>query len=89
MRAAVERRSATPLAWLASRPRWLPLLVVLALLLGTAVLPPAAAVLCLVALLALAGWLSYLSWPVLTPGGRGARLAVLAMVAALVASRLP
>ncbi|MDP9433926.1 MAG: hypothetical protein M3P93_01480, partial [Actinomycetota bacterium] len=83
LRAAVEQRSAVPLAWLSLRPRWVPLVVVLALLLGAGLLPPAAGLACLVLVLGLVGWLTYLSWPVLGPGARAARLAVVAMVVAL------
>ena len=77
LRRAVEQRSAAPLAWLASRPRWVPFVLVVALLLGGLFAPPALGVALLVLLLLLVGWLSYLSWPQVTGGGRLARLAVL------------
>jgi hypothetical protein len=75
----VERRSAAPLAWLATRPRWMPFLVVLVLLLGGLFGPPALGVPLLVVLAALLAWLTYLAWPRLPAGGRLARLAVLVL----------
>ena len=87
LRRAVEQRSAAPLAWLATRPRWLPFLLVLALLLGGLFAPPALGVALLVVLLLLLSWLTFLSWPRLATGGRLARLAVLALVLVVVAQR--
>lgn len=80
LRRTVERRSAAPLAWLAARPRWVPFLVVLALLLGGLFAPSAVGAALLVLLALLLGWLTYLSWPRLPPGGRLARLAILGLV---------
>ncbi|MFL6130878.1 MAG: DUF6703 family protein [Mycobacteriales bacterium] len=80
LRRAVEQRSAAPLAWLATRPRWIPFVLVLALLVGGLFAPPAVGVVLLAVLLLLLGWLSYLSWPRLAGGGRVVRLAVLALV---------
>lgn len=88
LRRAVERRSAAPLAWLATRPRWLPFLVVLALLIGGLFAPPAVGLVLMVVLALLLGWLTYLAWPRLPPGGRLARLAVLALVLVAAAGRL-
>lgn len=87
LRRAVEQRSAAPLAWLATRPRWVPFLLVIALLLGGLFAPPAPGVALLVLLLLLIGWLSYLAWPQLTGGGRLARLAVLALLVLAVVQR--
>lgn len=87
LRRAVERRSAAPLAWLATRPRWVPFLVVLALLLGGLFAPPPVGLVLLVVLALLLGWLSYLAWPRLPPGGRLARLAVLALVLVVAVQR--
>lgn len=87
LRRAVERRSAVPLAWLATRPRWLPFLVVLALLLGGLFAPPAVGVALLVVLAVLLGWLAYLAWPRLPGGGRFARVAVLALVVVAIVQR--
>ncbi len=86
-RRAVEQRSGVPLAWLATRPRWLPFLVVLALLLGGLFAPPVVGVVLLVLLALPLGWLTYLAWPQLPPGGRVARLAVLVLVLAAAVER--
>jgi len=83
----VEQRSAAPLAWLATRPRWIPFLLVLALLVGGLFAPPALGVPLLAVLLLLLGWLTFLSWPRLTPGARLARLGVLALVVVAVVER--
>jgi hypothetical protein len=88
LRRTVEERSAAPLAWLATRPRWIPFLLVLALLVGGLFAPPALGVPLLAVLLLLLGWLTYLSWPRLPPGGRLARLAVLALVLVTVVKRV-
>lgn len=88
LRRAVEQRTAIPLAWLATRPRWLPFLVVLALLVGGLFAPPALGVALLGVLLLLLGWLTFLSWPRLPAGGRLARVAVLALVVLAVVQRV-
>jgi uncharacterized protein DUF6703 len=87
LRRAVERRSAAPLAWLATRPRWALFLVLLGLLLGGLFAPPAVGLGLLVVLALLLGWLTYLAWPRLPPGGRLARLAVLALVLVVAVQR--
>ena len=87
LRRAVEQRSAIPLAWLATRPRWVPFALVLALLLGGLFAPPALGIALLVLLMLLIGWLSYLAWPRLPGGGRLARLAVLALLVLAVVQR--
>ena len=68
---------------LSRQQRWLLPLVSALLLGGVVFLPPVAALACLLLLLALVGWLSYLSWPVVGAGGRAVRLASLAVVVAL------
>jgi hypothetical protein len=87
LRRAVEQRSAAPLAWLATRPRWVPFVLVLALLLGGLFAPVALGVALLAVLLLLLGWLTYLAWPRLPQGGRLVRLAVLALVVLAVVQR--
>ena len=86
LRRAVEQRSAAPLAWLATRPRWIPSCSCWRCW-SVAVAPPAAGVLLLAALLLLLGWLTFLSWPRLTPGARLARAGVLALVLVAVVAR--
>ena len=80
LRRAIEQRSAAPLAWLATRPRWVPFLGVLVLLVGGLFTPPPIGPVLLVLVLLLLGWLTYLAWPRLSQGGRLTRLAVLALV---------
>jgi hypothetical protein len=88
LRRAVERRSAAPLTWLSTRPRWLPFLLVLALLLGGLFAPPAIAVVLLLALALLVAWLTYLAWPKLEPTGRLSRLLVLVLVGYVLVTRV-
>jgi hypothetical protein len=88
LRRAVERRSAVPLTWLSTRPRWAPFLLVLALLLGGLFAPPAIAAVLLLVLALLVAWLTYLAWPKLEPTGRLSRLLVLALVAYVLVTRL-
>lgn len=77
-----------PLTWLSTRPRWVPFVIVLALLLGGLFLPAAAAVLLLVALALFLGWLTYLAWPKLDSGGRLVRVLMIALVVFLLVQRL-
>lgn len=88
LRRAVEQRSAAPLAWLASRPRWVPFVLVLALLVGGLFAPPPLGSVLLLVLLVLLAWLTFLSWPRLPGGARLIRLAVLALVAVAVVQRV-
>ncbi len=83
LRTAVERRSAPLLAQLGRRPGWLVPVVGALLLGGVLFLPSGASGLCLVGLLVLVGWLSYLSWPVLDPTGRVLRVAGLGLLVLL------
>jgi len=88
LRRNVEERSAAPLTWLATRPRWLPFLIVLALLLGGLLAPAAIATVLLVVLVLLLTWLTYLAWPKLDPSGRFTRLLVLVLVVYVLVQRL-
>lgn len=87
LRRAVEERSALALAWLATRPRWQPFLLVLALLLGGLFAPPLLGVLLLALLGLLLGWLAFLAWPRLTAGARLARVAVLGLLVFAIVER--
>jgi hypothetical protein len=88
LRRAVERRSAGPLTWLATRPRWVPFVLVLALLLGGLFAPPAIAAVLLAVLALGLVWLTYLAWPKLEPTGRFTRLLVLVLVGYVLVQRL-
>ncbi|GAA1145175.1 DUF6703 family protein [Ornithinicoccus hortensis] len=87
VRAAVEKASMPAVSALARLPQWVPSLVMIALILvGGFVAGPVGLVLVGLALLALL-WLLYLSWPHLTPSMRLMRVAVLALVLAVLATR--
>ena len=80
LRGAVERRSAPVLTWFTAQPKLLLPLVSLALLVGGFVAPVAIAVPMLLVLLAVVGWLTYLSWPVVQGGARVVRVATLLLL---------
>ena len=88
LRRAVERRSVAPLTWLSTRPRWVPFVIVLVLLLAGLFLPVAAAVVALVALGCFLGWLTFLAWPKLDSSGRLVRLLMTALVLYVLVQRL-
>ncbi|MEU9842368.1 DUF6703 family protein [Actinomadura sp. NPDC048032] len=80
LRAAVERRSATPVVFLHRLPRWVLLAAVFVLLVigmaGTGWVAAAG----LLVLAAALGWFAYLNWPALDGSGRILRLAALAVL---------
>ncbi|SDJ31889.1 hypothetical protein SAMN05421874_101426 [Nonomuraea maritima] len=88
LRKAVERRSAVPMAFLFSQvPRWVaPALLVILLLVGFAVANPLGGV-AVLPVIAFVGWLAYLSWPSLGLGAKLVRVAMLAFLVLLVATR--
>ena len=88
LRRAIERRSTGPLTWLATRPRWVPLVLVLALLLAGLFAPPVIATVCLLLLALGLLWLTYLAWPKLETSGRLIRLLVVVIVAYVLVQRL-
>jgi hypothetical protein len=88
LRRAVERRSVGALTWLATRPRWVPFVLVLALLLGGLFAPPVVGAVLLAVLALGVVWLTYLAWPKLEPTGRFTRLLVLVLVLYVIAQRL-
>ena len=88
LRGDVERRSAPVLVWLSTRPKILLPLASLALLIGGLAAPLPVALPLLLVLLAIVGWLTYLSWPVVHGTARYVRLATVGLVAAAVVLRL-
>ena len=88
LRRAVERRSTGPLTWLATRPRWVPFVLVLALLLAGLFAPPVIGAACLAVLLLGLVWLTYLAWPKLTAGGRLTRVLLVVLVGYVLIQRL-
>ena len=87
-RGDVERRSAPVLVWLSMRPKILLPLASLALLIGGLAAPLPVALPLLLVLLAIVGWLTYLSWPVVHGNARYVRLATVGLVAAAIVLRL-
>lgn len=81
LRGEVERRSGPALLWLSSRPRLLLPLASLALLVGGLAAPLPLALPMLALLLAVVGWLTYLSWPAIQGGARVVRVATVGLVA--------
>lgn len=87
MRESVEQASLPLITRLSRLPRVVPGLVVLALMLAGAFIPGWGWVF-LVIVLAILAWLAFLSWPRLRPPERLMRIAVLAMVAAIIVVRV-
>jgi len=79
-RASLEQRSATTLLWLHQLPRWLPPLLVVALLVIGLALSGWAGAIALGCLALVLGWLALISWPRLSAQGRLLRLAAVAAV---------
>ena len=82
-RQSLEHRSATWLLWLHQLPAWLPPVLAAALLVtGLAVRGwGGAAALC--GLGVLLAWLAAISWPRLSPAGRGGRVVIIAIIVAV------
>jgi hypothetical protein len=79
-REKVERTSLPLLVRLAGVPRWLLLVVTLALVISGLLLPGIAGAVILLAVGVLAGWLLALSWPALGAGARAARILILLLI---------
>ena len=88
VRGGVERRSAGILLWLTSRPKFFVPVLSAVLLVGGLFAPPAVGAPLLLLLAALVGWLSYLSWPVVTGVQRLLRLSTVGLILAAVAGKL-
>lgn len=84
----VGPRSAAVLAALLRAPRWVLVFGVIVFLLGGVFAPglPGAALILVVT--ALVGWLAWLGWSATAPGGRLVRLAAVAVLLAVAASKL-
>jgi hypothetical protein len=87
LRRAVERRSTQILIYLRSLPNWLVFAATLGLVLTGLFGPATIGAAILVLLAGLIGWVTYLAWPVVNPGGRLARVATLALVLAAAVQR--
>lgn len=88
LRGKVERASAPALVWLSSRPRFFLPVLSAALLIAGLASPTAVGVPLLLLLAALVGWLSYLSWPVVTGVQRALRLGTVGLVLAAAVGRV-
>ncbi|MEN3362272.1 MAG: hypothetical protein V7637_6254 [Mycobacteriales bacterium] len=88
LRRAVERRSTPILIYLRHLPSWLVFVATLGLVLAGLFGPAAIGAAILVVMAALIGWVTYLAWPVLTPGGRLGRLGAAALVVAAAVHRV-
>lgn len=80
LRRTVERRSLPVLAYLRILPSWLMLVATVLLVLGGVFAPSAVGAALLAVIALLIGWITYLAWPVLPPGGRLGRLGALTLV---------
>jgi hypothetical protein len=87
-RARVTRRSYALLERLHAMPRWSVPLATLVLVFVGLFAGRVVGGLCLLAVAAFLGWLSYLAWPRLSRGGRVARAAMLGMVTGVGLARL-
>jgi hypothetical protein len=74
--------------FLARLPRALPGLLVIGLVAGGLLAPPAVGGVLLLVVAVLLAWLVFLSWPALRPPAKAVRLLVIAMVAGYALSRL-
>ncbi|HEX6443765.1 MAG TPA: DUF6703 family protein, partial [Streptosporangiales bacterium] len=82
LRAGVERRSATLLVFLHRLPRWVPLMLMLALLAAALLVKGVLGAVFLVALAVILVWLAFVSWPMLRPGDRAFRALAIVVVLA-------
>jgi len=87
VRASVVRGTRPLLVRLHALPRpVVPLVTVLLVAVGV-LAPPAVGVVALAVVALFVAWIAYLSWPVVTAGGRVLRLAMVALVVLLALSR--
>ncbi len=87
LRRRVERLSYPLLLRLVRGRRWLIALVLATLLLAGLAAPAPVGVVALLAVTAVVGWLTYLSWPALAAGARAGRVLVLFLLAGATAAR--
>lgn len=87
-RAELERRSVQPLRRLSALPRWAVVLAVLGVLMIGLLLPGPLSALPLLLIALFLGWLLVLSWPTLLPAARLVRIAVVAGLFWVAATRL-
>jgi ABC-type multidrug transport system permease subunit len=88
LRAALEQRSYRLLLHLNSLPRSVPFVVMAGLLIAGLVTQGVAAFLLLLLVAVIIGWLSAVSWPLVSPGGRLIRVACALLVLGYAFSQL-
>lgn len=88
LRTAVAERSRGLVVWLSRQPQFLIPAVMLGLVVVGLAAPVVMAVVALVLVLAFIGWLAFLSWPVLGPGARGIRVAMVAVLVLAMVGRV-
>jgi uncharacterized membrane protein len=74
--------------YLQNMPRWVLLLILVALLVGGLAIPGIGGSVLLLVLAALLGWLARISWPALDVSGRILRIVVLLILVAFAVGRL-
>ena len=79
-KSALRRQSAVFLLYVHQLPRWVPLVLMLALLAAALLLKGVLGAVFLVALAAILVWLAFLSWPTLRPGDRAFRVLTIVLV---------
>lgn len=79
----MEAASVLPLLWLRGLPRGVVAVLPVALVGLGFLAPPVIGLIPIAAAVGFLGWLGYLSWPVISPGARAARLAVIAALLAI------
>jgi hypothetical protein len=88
LRQQVERTSKPLLLRLHQLPRAVVPLATVALVLVGVLAPPAVGLVALAVVALFVSWIAYLSWPVVTGGGRLVRVTMVALVVVLAASRV-
>lgn len=87
LRESFERASLPAISWLSGLPRFVPFLVVLALMVAGVLLPAPGWILLVVVVLLLT-WVLALAWPRLSAAERLMRLAVIALVVAVLVTQV-
>jgi hypothetical protein len=83
IRQSIERLSLRPAAYLRALPRWLPPVVIAALLIGGLAVGGWGGAVMLLVVTAFLAWLAVLSWPALQPPTRVLRVVAVAVLLAL------
>jgi FtsH-binding integral membrane protein len=82
LRARIEQASRPTLVWLTRLPRLLVPAIFGVLVIVALATPTPIALVATLVVVVFVGWLTYLSWPAITPGGRVFRLGTLGLLVA-------